>query len=179
VICITGLGNPGGMYEKTRHNAGQLVLDSLLDESNLKWSVKPSLKALLAKGQFKGRECVFVKPTTYMNVSGQSVGLVLGFFKIPCQKLIVIHDDLDMTFGKVKHRCGGGHGGHNGIRSTIEVLGSDDFHRIKLGIGRDPNQKSQSSWVLGDFDSDSLAQLKSSLLEDVKLRLENILKTLD
>ena len=146
---IVGLGNPGPKYEITRHNAGFLVLDEVAKRFDVGWSGQ-RFQGELAKGNIHGETCVLLKPMTFMNLSGRSVAQALRFFKIDESDLIVLHDDIDVPSGKVKARTGGGHGGHNGIRSIIAETGLKDFFRIKLGVGR-PKEKSDGEFQSRDF----------------------------
>lgn len=180
---IVGLGNPGPNYETTRHNAGFLALDLIADEIKASWE-KTKHKDFVARGDFLGCKTLLLKPQTFMNLSGQAVIKVLSFYKIDLNDLIVLHDDIDMSFGSVKMRTGGGHGGHNGIRSIIQNLGGDKFHRIKLGVGR-PNtgdnqvkvgQQSVSDWVLAPFSDQELLSIQNEVFDQVKVRLGELFK---
>lgn len=175
---LVGLGNPGSKYDNTRHNAGFIVLDMLADASGISWQGQ-KFQGEFAKGTIQGETCLLLKPQTYMNLSGQSVNQLLRFFKIsPQDDLIVLHDDIDVPFGKVKAKAGGGHGGNNGIRSIIAETGVKDFARIKLGVGR-PQKKEDgdvSSWVLSRFSDDEMAVLKTEMLQDVMVRLDSLYK---
>lgn len=171
---IVGLGNPGAKYTMTRHNAGFIVLDKVSSEFGLSWS-SGRFEAEWAKGRVAGSECVLLKPQTFMNLSGKSVAKAMSFFKIGPEDLVVFHDDLDMPWGKVKTREGGGHGGHNGIRSIIGEIGTKDFHRVKLGIGRPTvPQMDVSSWVLSRMTDDEMDQLVSEMTQESLTRLEQI-----
>lgn len=174
---IVGLGNPGPQYETTRHNAGFLMVDLIAEEVKATWESGTSkFGGDLAKGSLLGHQCVFLKPMTYMNRSGRPVGEVARFFKIAPSDIIVLHDDIDVPSGKVKAREGGGHGGQNGIRSIIAENGYDNFHRIKLGVGRPPHpgDAAVTSWVLGRFTEDELAVLNGTMFQEVKVRLKGI-----
>ena len=152
---IVGLGNPGPKYETTRHNAGFLMVDELVEHFGTGWSGE-KFKAGYSKGRALGEDVVFLKPLTFMNLSGQSVAAAMGFFKIAEEELIVLHDDIDVPRGGVKARLGGGHGGHKGIKSIVKETGLKNFHRLKLGVGR-PEQRSDGdvvNWVLGKLTDD-------------------------
>ncbi|MGQ9558632.1 MAG: aminoacyl-tRNA hydrolase [Desulfurispora sp.] len=149
---IVGLGNPGEKYARTRHNAGFMVVDALAGElGSLAWREK--FKALTAKVTIAGRPVLLVKPQTYMNLSGSAVAALLHWYKIELSNLLVIYDDLDLPPGKIRLRTRGGSGGHKGMVSIIELLGTSDFARLRVGIGRPPVDSEQAviDWVLGDF----------------------------
>ncbi len=158
---VAGLGNPGGKYERNRHNIGFRVVDELARKHGLPaWSRKlggDTTAGLVATP--KGREhAVLLKPMEYMNLSGFAVQRLAQFHKIEPEKILVVHDELDLPFGVVRLKSGGGHGGHNGLRSIIEQLGNK-FARVRMGIGRDPNIPpgkaggDTAGWVLSDFPS--------------------------
>lgn len=174
---IIGLGNPGAKYETTRHNAGFLVLDEIADDLAASWS-ESQFKALSARATIFGESCLFLKPQTFMNLSGQSVASAQRFYKVATKDCIVIYDDIDMEPSKVKARVGGGHGGHNGVRSMIAEMGSADFHRLKIGVGRPKHRQdgTVSNWVLNSFSEDELIAIQTSVKQDVLDRLESIFK---
>ena len=132
---IVGLGNPGRDYRWTRHNVGFLLVERLAEKYGIDLA-KRGLKSTYGRGKIGQEEVILAKPQTFMNLSGEAVQRLLHFFKIPSEDLIVLHDDLDLPFGKIRIRLRGGHGGHKGIRSIIETLRFDGFVRFKLGIGR-------------------------------------------
>jgi peptidyl-tRNA hydrolase, PTH1 family len=136
IKLIVGLGNPGQQYEKTRHNAGFLFLDSLASERSSVWSNKPDYHGLIAECTAAGEKVLLLKPQTFMNRSGQSVGKVARYYKISPEEILVAHDELDFDVGVVKLKKDGGHAGHNGLRDIIAHLGAKDFYRLRLGIGR-------------------------------------------
>jgi peptidyl-tRNA hydrolase, PTH1 family len=173
---LVGLGNPGPRYETTRHNAGFLMLDELADHFGIS-GYEDKFHGQLAKGNVMGEPCVFLKPMTFMNKSGISVRDAKTFFKVDHKDIIALYDDIDLEAGVVKARAGGGHGGHNGVRSMMDETGNGDFHRVKLGIGRpsEPN-RSVTDWVLGPFTDAELLNLQEKMLKEVLLRLENIFK---
>lgn len=145
---IIGLGNPGSKYQHTRHNIGWDVLDALSFKDELKWSSK-------FKGQYSiyhlGTEKIyFLKPETFMNLSGESVQPFMAFFKIEIENILVVHDELDLSFGTIAFKKGGGLAGHNGLKSITEKLGSQEFKRLRLGIGR-PVHGDVSNWVLSGY----------------------------
>lgn len=174
---IAGLGNPGAKYTMTRHNAGFLLVDKLADSCGVSITNK-KFNGFYGRGRFLGDDVVFLKPETFMNLSGGSVLAAIQFFKVEPKDLIVIHDDLDMETFKVKAKFGGGHGGHNGIRDILAKLGHGDFNRIKVGIGRPAKAKEGAvyNWVLGPFTGQDVDELQSTVTDEVVLRLENIFK---
>jgi PTH1 family peptidyl-tRNA hydrolase len=151
---IVGLGNPGPRYEHTRHNIGFLVVDRLVDETGAR-----SLSSSSFHGElYKQGDTLFLKPTTYMNRSGVSVQAVKNFYKVELENIIVVHDDLDLPFGAVRFKKGGGNGGHNGLKSIDAMVGRD-YLRVRMGIGK-PAYKSQVvDYVLHDFSPEEMAVL--------------------
>lgn len=172
---IVGLGNPGEKYRFTLHNAGFIVLDELCDRYGVNWAGS-KFQSDFASGSVSGEKCIFLKPQTYMNLSGRAVQQALAFFKIPCEDLIVLHDDIDVPPKKVKTRIGGGAGGHNGIRSIKQETGCDKFHRIKLGVGRPTDKRPVDSWVLGAIGEELKAALSSEMVDEAELRISEIVK---
>lgn len=148
MFLIVGLGNPGREYENTRHNAGFLFVDYIAPEIG-SGPEQTRFQGLLYKGRLNNNDVILLKPQTFMNVSGSSVIECLQFFKIPIENLIVVFDDLDQEFGAVRTRVGGGHGGHNGVRDILARVTSDQFNRIKIGIGRPSHKSAVTGWVLG------------------------------
>ena len=155
---IVGLGNPEVRYELTRHNIGWQLLDYLGDQQGLIW--KEKYKGLVATKTIDGEQWVFLKPHTYMNCSGESVAPAATFFKVSVEDILVVHDELDLSYGVISFKKGGGLAGHNGLKSIASSLGSQDFKRLRMGIGR-PDRGSVSSWVLSTYSDDQM-----SLLED-------------
>lgn len=154
---IAGLGNPGPTYQWTRHNAGFLFLDRLAHLENISVS-KKSFSGLVGEWSFAGHRLILLKPQTFMNLSGTSVMQSLQFHKLPLSNLIVIHDELDLPFGTVRFKQGGGHGGHNGLRSIMENLGKGDFTRLRLGIGK-AQHGDTTGHVLGKFPPEQMEDL--------------------
>jgi PTH1 family peptidyl-tRNA hydrolase len=163
MFLIVGLGNPGREYENTRHNVGFLFVDELASEANAS-PEQSRFQGLFQKGRWKDNDIVILKPQTYMNLSGASVLECMQFFKIKPEDLIVAFDDLDQEFGAVRTRFGGGHGGHNGVRDILARLGSDQFHRIKIGIGRPQHKSAVTGWVLGKITSPESETLRESFI---------------
>jgi len=149
--AVAGLGNPGGKYAGTRHNIGFEALDALAAKLLGAGSYKSAFGALTCRADFEGEDLLLMKPQTFMNLSGQSVGEALRYYKIPPSDLIVIHDDMDLPLGSIRIRASGGDGGHNGVASVISHLGASDFIRIKIGIGRPDPRLDPSDYVLSRF----------------------------
>ena len=146
---IAGLGNPGARYEGTPHNIGFEAVDAIASEAGAVWENKKAFKCLMARCGFGGCQVLLVKPQTFMNLSGDSIAPVVRYHNAALSDLIVIHDDIDLPVGRMRIRKGGSGGGHNGIRSIAERLGSCDFLRIKLGVGKD--KSNVVAHVLGRF----------------------------
>ena len=157
VHLIAGLGNPGQEYHETRHNAGFMVLDRLADLADISVARK-AFASLCGEGRWQGSRLFLIKPQTYMNLSGRSVAAALRFYKLTPADLVVIHDELDLPFGQVKIKEEGGHGGHNGLRSLMAELGTGDFVRVRVGIGR-PLKGDPVTYVLGNFGRDEVPLL--------------------
>ena len=159
---IAGLGNPGMEYEGTRHNAGFAVLDTLAEQLGEKID-RLRFKGKTAEVTINGKRCLLLKPTTYMNNSGESIVQALEFYKIDAANLIVICDDISLDCGKLRIRRKGSHGGHNGLRSICDLTGRDDFPRIKMGVGKKPHPDYDlAKWVLGKFGKEDAAKMKES-----------------
>lgn len=156
-FIIAGLGNPGPTYQWTRHNAGFLFLDRLADGENTAITRK-SFSGLAGECNHAGHKLILLKPQTFMNLSGKSVMQAHQFYKLPLSQLIVVHDELDLPFGAVRFKQGGGHGGHNGLRSIMEQLGRNDFIRLRIGIGKSPYGDT-TGHVLGTIPPDQMEQL--------------------
>jgi len=142
IECIVGLGNPGPKYEKTRHNAGYWFLDEIARRHAVLLRPESKFAGETGRLELAGHRCWLLKPTTFMNRSGRAVGALARFYRIPPERILVVHDELDLPPGTVRLKKGGGHGGHNGLRDTMAVLGSRDFHRLRIGIGH-PGHKDQ------------------------------------
>jgi PTH1 family peptidyl-tRNA hydrolase len=149
-FLIAGLGNPGRMYRSNRHNVGFMVVDQIAARLEVSFSRLES-KALVAKGEYQGKPVILAKPQTYMNLSGQSLASLVRFYKIDLENLLVIYDDVDLPLGTLRLRPSGGSAGHRGMVSIIERLGSQDFPRLRVGIGRPPGRKDAAAHVLEDF----------------------------
>ena len=158
-LLVVGLGNPGPGYAKTRHNIGFMVVDLLAARIGAPFKVHKRSGAEVATGRLGHRPVVLAKPRCYMNESGRQVGPLAKFYSIPPTDVIVIHDELDIDFGKVRLKRGGGEGGHNGLRSVASALGSKDFQRVRIGIGRPPGRKDPAAFVLEPFSSTERAEV--------------------
>ncbi len=158
VILIIGLGNPGRAYAENRHNIGFRIADRLAAAHDLKFD-KMQQRAIIASGRIDDRRVIIAKPQTYMNDSGRSVSALLRFYKVPMERLLVIFDDLDLPFGTIRLRSDGGAGGHNGMRSIIGQLGTNQFARLRFGIGRPPGRMDPAAFVLQDFSREEVLEL--------------------
>lgn len=147
---VAGLGNPGRRYAQTRHNVGFMVADVLARRAGAKFKAHKG-GAEVMEARLAGQPAVLAKPRSYMNVSGPPVTAVAAFFKVPPHRLIVIHDDLDLDFGALRLKHGGGEGGHNGLRSLTQSLSTPDYLRVRFGIGRPPGRMDPVAYVLGAF----------------------------
>ncbi len=166
-IMIVGLGNPGPEYVRTRHNVGFMAVDALAG-ADATW--KNEHDALTTRADIDGRKVIFVKPMTFMNLSGNAVGAIARFYKIPTENIIVIHDDMDLPVGKLREKVGGGSAGHNGIKSIDAAVGAE-YRRIRIGIGhpRDFDLKIDAAdWVLGRFGDDELKTI-TSVIKTIKI----------
>lgn len=161
---IVGLGNPGAQYANNRHNVGFMLVDALARESNAD-GFKAKFSAEWCKARAKGEDLALLKPQTFMNLSGQSVQPAAAFLKIDPANILVVHDELDLPFGEVRLKVGGGHAGHNGLRSIIQCLGTPEFVRLRIGIGRPPTGFSGAvaDFVLANFSGEERANLPDVL----------------
>jgi len=156
---IVGLGNPGRAYAKHRHNIGFFVIDEISGRANIAVT-KKAFGAKIGQGKLSSVPVLFAKPQTFMNLSGTAVSPLLGYYRCYLKDLIVIHDDIDLAVGRIKIGFGSGHGGHNGIRSIIEELGSPDFYRIRIGVGRPPEGVDSADYVLHPFPKEERKQVE-------------------
>ncbi|MEI7750012.1 MAG: aminoacyl-tRNA hydrolase [Candidatus Moraniibacteriota bacterium] len=163
---IVGLGNPGKEYERTRHNAGFLFLDFLKESQGFP-PFEPSSrwKGSVSAGLRDGKKVLLLKPETFMNRSGESVSAIMSFFKIPVSDIVVVHDDLDIAAGSFKIGKGSGAAGHNGVSDLIEKLGTKEFTRVRIGIGRPPENVPADVFVLSPFSDEELIALRNTFLE--------------
>lgn len=159
---IAGLGNVGPKYDNTRHNAGFMAVDALAEKYNFEVK-RMRFKALTGEAVISGKKCLIMKPVTFMNNSGESVSEAMNFYKIPPENVFICFDDISLQPSKLRIRRKGSHGGHNGMRSIIDLTGSEDFPRIKLGVGNKPTKDYDlASWVLSSFTDDEKALMKIS-----------------
>ncbi len=171
---IVGLGNPGSQYKFNRHNIGFMAVDSFVGPEKLK-SYKSEFKAEFQKLKFKDEEIFVLKPMTYMNLSGESVQELATFYKIPLDRIVVIHDEIDQPFGKIKVQKARGHGGHNGVRDITAKMGSNDYIRLRLGVGRPSHPGfNVADYVLQNFAKEEQAGLEDLLIQST-LALETII----
>ena len=154
-FLVVGLGNPGREYRETRHNIGFMVIDRLGEITDVKLT-KVQGKAIIGVGKYKDNKIILAKPQTYMNLSGQAVTSLMHFYKVEPVHLIVAHDDVDLPFGQIRMRPGGGSAGQKGVGSIIEKLGSQDFARLRMGVGRPPGQMDAAAFVLQRFGQTDL-----------------------
>ncbi|MBS4024408.1 MAG: aminoacyl-tRNA hydrolase [Clostridia bacterium] len=171
---IVGLGNPGSRYELTRHNSGFLIVDQLVDKY-VSSGFKEKGKVLLAEAAIGGEKVLLAKPQTFMNLSGQGVIPLAQFYKIAPADILVIYDDLDLEVGKIRLRPQGGSGGHNGIKSIIQLLGTEEFPRLKIGIGRPPANWDTADYVLSRFTSEEWSVI-TKVIDDGVAAAEAYLK---
>jgi len=157
VKILAGLGNPGKEYEATRHNVGFMVLDELASALGVRIDRK-KFRAELAEAQVDGVPTLLIKPQTYMNLSGEAVGAAARFYKVAPADVVVVHDELDLELGRMQIKVGGGHGGHNGLKSLIAHIGPD-FVRIRVGIGKPGQGREVVGHVLGGFDKNESREL--------------------
>jgi PTH1 family peptidyl-tRNA hydrolase len=175
MMLFVGLGNPGSQYEKNRHNVGFMAVSRIVENYSFSpW--KNKFQGSISNGLLRNQKIIILKPNTFMNLSGQSVGEVIRFYKIPSSKVIVFHDEIDFPLGKLKFKSGGGHAGHNGLRSISEHIGSD-YIRIRIGVGHPGNKNAVANYVLGDFskvEQETITQILEVIsTEAPDLTLEN------
>jgi len=158
---VVGLGNPGPEYRDTRHNVGQRVVELLARRFHKTW--RRDGQTMVARGQWRGETVDLVKPLTFMNVSGPVVARTLRALDAQASDLILVHDDIDLPLGKVRVRMKGGHGGHNGVRSVIETLGTEDIRRVKIGVGRPEHKGDVPDHVLAPFDPEEAPEVDAAV----------------
>jgi peptidyl-tRNA hydrolase, PTH1 family len=163
---IVGLGNPGREYRENRHNAGFMAIDTLANSMGVGLTRLQS-KALVGQGELNGKRVILAKPQTYMNLSGQAVASLVKFYRIPLEQLLVVHDELDIPFGHLRIRGEGGTSGSRGMSSVIECLGTQDFPRLRIGIGRPAGSRDAADYVLENF-----ARSEQQILSEVLSRAE-------
>ncbi len=175
---VVGLGNPGREYAGNRHNVGFMVADLLAGRLGAKFGRHKRAMAEVAEGRlgFGGPKLVLAKPLTYMNLSGGPVASLAQFYKVPPDRVIAVHDELDIGYGQLRLKCGGGEGGHNGLRSMSKSLGTKEYVRVRFGIGRPPGRQDPADYVLSDFGSverkelDFLVDRAADVVESVVTR---------
>ncbi|MFE3191774.1 aminoacyl-tRNA hydrolase [Nocardia sp. NPDC059240] len=150
---VVGLGNPGPEYERTRHNVGFMVAEVLAERVGGRFTVHKKSGADLLEARLDGRKVLLAKPRTYMNLSGRPVAALAKFFSVPATEVIVVHDELDLPFGQIRLKRGGGEGGHNGLRSISQALTTKDYLRVRFGIGRPPGRQDPADYVLKPFSA--------------------------
>lgn len=158
-LLVVGLGNPGPKYERTRHNIGFDAAEELAERHGGNFSAHKRTNADVAEINIRGRKVIVAKPRTFMNVSGGAVKALANYFKISPANIVVIHDELDMDFGEVRLRRGGGDHGHNGLRDTTKALGTKEYYRLSCGIGRPPGRMAPAAFVLKPFARKELEEL--------------------
>ena len=161
-ILVVGLGNPGASYAATRHNVGFMAVEYLAG-ADATW--KSEKNALTARADIDGRRVIFVRPQTYMNLSGNAVGALMAFYKVPLENLVVIHDDMDLKIGDMREKIGGGAAGHNGIKSIDAAVGNN-YRRVRIGIGHPRDlglPMDPADWVLGKFTSDQMQKISDTI----------------
>jgi len=173
VWLVAGLGNPGPRYSRNRHNVGFMVVERLAEKAGA-GPFREKFKGLWSRGALGTEEVVLLEPQTFMNLSGESVQAALAFFKVPLDRLLVVHDELDLAWTDVRVKVGGGAAGHNGLKSILQHCGGPDFVRVRVGIGRPP-RGSTESWVLGDFDTAESAEL-GDVLQTASLAAEAVVR---
>jgi PTH1 family peptidyl-tRNA hydrolase len=178
LYLIAGLGNPGPEYRRNRHNVGFMLLDRMAERLGLNFSRFES-NALIAKGEYQGKRLILAKPRTYMNLSGQAVGALLRYYKVPLANLMVAYDDVDLPLGTLRLRPTGGSAGQKGMMSIIERLGTQDFPRLRIGIGRPPGRMDAADYVLQDFSAAELEFLTPTLERAVDAVLTFLSEGLD
>lgn len=162
LYLIVGLGNPGREYKENRHNVGFMLVDRLAARLGVSFSRVES-RALVTRAETQGRRIILAKPQTYMNLSGGPVAALLRFYKIPRENLLVVYDDVDLPLGALRLRPGGGSAGQKGMKSIIDQLGSEEFSRLRIGIGRPPGRMDAAAYVLQDFSKSDLDLLQLTL----------------
>lgn len=173
-FIIAGLGNPGADYVRTRHNTGFLAMDTIAEKAGVKLD-KLKFKSYTALGTLGGHRVFFMKPCTYMNSSGEAIVAAMEFYKIPIERVLVVFDDISLPVGKMRIRKKGSDGGHNGLKSIIYLSGSNEFPRVKIGIGQKPEGWDLADWVLSKFTDEEMKTLSGmfgNTVEALKLIMD-------
>lgn len=168
LFLIVGLGNPGKEYARTRHNAGFLLVERLADNWKAIWTAEKKFNARLARAGEQGQKFILCEPQTFMNASGEAVKAIADFFRIPPEQILIAVDDADLPFGEIRLRGSGSSGGHHGLESIEEHLGTRDFPRLRIGIGRKDGSRQITNYVLGQFGKDDAMLLEKVLVQAVK-----------
>jgi PTH1 family peptidyl-tRNA hydrolase len=163
IFLIVGLGNPGAEYAKTRHNAGFLLVEKLVEQWQSDWAKERKFVARVAKAERNGNKVLLCEPQTFMNLSGESVGALVNYYQLPLGKILVAVDDADLPFGEIRLRKSGSSGGHHGLESIEQHLASREFARLRIGIGRKDSSRQIANYVLGKFDASENELLKKVL----------------
>jgi len=169
IVMVVGLGNPGADYENTRHNAGALFVEALARAAGQTLRPEKKYHGLYARIQLQGLDLHLLNPTTFMNRSGLAIKALADFFKIQPQQILVAHDELDLPPGTAKLKKGGGHGGHNGLRDTIAHLGTNDFQRLRIGIGHPGDSRRVTGYVLGRLGKQETEELNAVIDEIMRV----------
>lgn len=177
-FLIVGLGNPGREYRTSRHNIGFMLLDQMAKRDGETFS-RFEARALIVKTRYLDHRLILAKPQTFMNNSGQSARSLVHFYKVPFQRMMVAYDDVDLPLGKLRVRPSGGSGGHRGMKSIIESMGTEDFPRLRIGIGRPPGRMDAADYVLQDFRKEEQMQLTDILDRSIEAVLTFIAKGID
>ena len=169
MFLIAGLGNPGKQYALTRHNAGFIAADLLANYYDLSWQHKQKFNADLSSGIISEKKLILCKPMAYMNLSGDSVASIANYYKIPPANIIIFHDDIELACARIKYKFGGSSAGHNGLKSIDQILGTRDYHRIRIGVGKPKNPNLDVvNYVLDNFSSQELELIKQQISKIIK-----------
>ena len=180
---VVGLGNPGAKYKGTRHNVGFMTMDEVAYQEKFDFD-KALFDAVFAQVQIGGEKVIFMKPLTFMNLSGEAIRPLMNYFKIGIEDIVVLYDDMDLPVGKIRLRQKGSAGGHNGIKSIISCLGSDQFNRIKIGVGRPAPGRSVVNHVLANFEKEEQEEILASVDKSVEalrdwIKGDNFIQTMN
>jgi len=175
IKLIVGLGNPGPKYQQTRHNAGFWFIDELARVVHAHPQTESKFHGDACKTRISGEDVWLLKPDTFMNLSGQAISAISRFYKIPVEQILVVHDELDLPPGTVRLKRGGGHGGHNGLRDTIEKTGSKDFARLRIGIGHPGDKSRVHDYVLHPATGDEQIEIESAIHRAVNV-IEDVVR---
>ena len=176
MLVLVGLGNPEAKYKLNRHNVGFMAIDRIVENYEL-GPYKTKFQSHIVTKKINSTPIIFSKPQTFMNLSGQSIGNILSFYKLKCENVIVIHDDLDLNIGIVKTKIGGGSGGHNGLKSIDSIIGKN-YRRLRIGIGHPGDKNLVNNYVLGDFNKNENIII-NEILMNITFNLANILKNIN